>query len=49
VLELLEREDPAYIVPHQAAAFTAKRKDIAWRASKGWAMDFRAGNLRLGA
>jgi len=49
VLELLEREDPAYIVLHQAAAFTAKRKDIAWRASKGWAMDFRAGNLRLGA
>ena len=49
VLELLEREDPAYIVLHQAAAFTAKRKDIAWRASKGWAMEFRAGNLRVGA
>jgi peptide/nickel transport system substrate-binding protein len=49
ILELLEREDPAYIVLHQAAAFTAKRRDIAWRASKGWAMDFRADNLRFGA
>ncbi|HEV7268160.1 MAG TPA: ABC transporter substrate-binding protein [Falsiroseomonas sp.] len=49
ILESLEREDPAYIVLHQAAAFTAKRKDIAWRASKGWAMDFRGDNLRFGA
>jgi peptide/nickel transport system substrate-binding protein len=49
VLDLLEREDPGYIVLHQAAAFTAKRRDIAWRASKGWAMDFRGDNLRVGA
>jgi peptide/nickel transport system substrate-binding protein len=49
VLEILEREDPGYVVLHQAAAFTAKRRDIAWRASKGWAMDFRADNLRVGA
>jgi peptide/nickel transport system substrate-binding protein len=49
VLVILEREDPGYVVLHQAAAFTAKRRDIAWRASKGWAMDFRADNLRIGA
>jgi peptide/nickel transport system substrate-binding protein len=44
----VEREDPGYLVLHQAASFTAKRRDIGWRASKGWAMDFRAGNLRVG-
>jgi peptide/nickel transport system substrate-binding protein len=49
LLEIAEREDPAYLVLHQAASFTAKRRDIAWRASKGWAMDFRANNFRAGA
>jgi peptide/nickel transport system substrate-binding protein len=48
LLEIVEREDPGYLVLHQAASFTAKRRDIGWRASKGWAMDFRAGNLRVG-
>jgi peptide/nickel transport system substrate-binding protein len=49
MLEIVEREDPGYLVLHQAAGFTAKRRDIAWRASKGWPMDFRANNFRLGA
>lgn len=49
MLEISERDDPAYTVLHQAATFTAKRRDIAWRASNGWAMDFRSGNLRFGA
>lgn len=49
LLEIVEREDPGYLVLHQAASFTAKRRDVAWRASKGWAMDFRDGNLRIGA
>jgi peptide/nickel transport system substrate-binding protein len=49
LLEIVEREDPCYIVLHQAAAFTAKRRDIAWRAAKGWAMEFGPGNLRVGA
>jgi peptide/nickel transport system substrate-binding protein len=49
LLEIAEREDPAYLVLHQAASFTAKRRDIAWRAAKGWPMEFRAGNLRFGA
>ncbi|MBU8541548.1 ABC transporter substrate-binding protein [Roseomonas tokyonensis] len=49
LLTIVEREDPGYIVLHQAAAFTAKRKDIQWRAANGWAMVFGPGNLRVGA
>ncbi|MCS6932406.1 MAG: ABC transporter substrate-binding protein [Acetobacteraceae bacterium] len=49
ILAILEREDPAYIVLHHAAAFTAKRRDIRWRASSGWAMVFGPGNLGTGA
>lgn len=48
ILTILEREDPGYIVLHHAAAFTAKRRDIRWRASSGWAMVFGPGNLRVG-
>jgi peptide/nickel transport system substrate-binding protein len=49
MLEIAERQDPAYMVLHQAATFTAKRRDIRWRAARGWPMDFRAGNLGFGA
>ncbi|MGK7871249.1 ABC transporter substrate-binding protein [Falsiroseomonas sp. E2-1-a20] len=49
MLTIAEREDPCYIVLHQAAVFTAKRRDIDWRAAKGWAMVFGPGNLRVGA
>lgn len=48
MLDIAEVEDPAYLILHQAATFTAKRKDITWRASKAWALDFRASNLRFG-
>jgi peptide/nickel transport system substrate-binding protein len=48
MLDIAENEDPAYLVLHQAATFTAKRKDIAWKASKAWALDLRASNLRFG-
>jgi peptide/nickel transport system substrate-binding protein len=44
MLEIAEREDPAYTVLHQNATFTAKRKDIRWKASPAFAMDFRQGN-----
>ncbi len=44
MLEICEREDPAYTVLHQNATFTAKRKDIRWKASPAFAMDFRNGN-----
>jgi peptide/nickel transport system substrate-binding protein len=49
VLSIVEREDPGYITLHHAAAFTAKRRNIEWRASSGWAMMFGPGNLRVGA
>ncbi len=44
MLEICEREDPAYTVLHQNAVFTAKRKEIKWKAAPSFAMDFRAGN-----
>ncbi len=44
MLEIAEREDPAYTVLHQNATFTAKRRETRWRAAPAFAMDFRAGN-----
>ena len=45
MLEIAEREDPAYTVLHQNATFTAKPKSIKWKASPAFAMDFRPGNF----
>ncbi len=47
MLEICEREDPAYTVLHQNATFTAKRKDIKWKASPSFAMEFRANNFSV--
>ncbi len=47
MLEICEREDPAYTVLHQTAIFTAKRKDIAWKAAPSFAMDFRQHNFKM--
>jgi peptide/nickel transport system substrate-binding protein len=44
ILEICEREDPAYTVLHQTANFTAKRKAIQWKAAQSFVMDFRHGN-----
>ena len=44
LLTIAEREDPAFTVLHQNATFTAKRKDIHWKAAPSFAMDFRAAN-----
>ena len=44
LLEIAEREDPAYTVLHQNATFTAKQKDIRWKAAPAFAMEFRANN-----
>lgn len=46
MLEIAEREDPAYTVLHRNAVFYAKRKDIAWKPSQSFMMDFRAYNLQ---
>ncbi|WP_439574846.1 ABC transporter substrate-binding protein [Phreatobacter sp.] len=45
MLEICEREDPAYTVLHQNATFTAKPKSIQWKAAPAFAMDFRPGNF----
>ena len=45
MLEICEREDPAYTVLHQNATFTAKRRDIKWKASPSFAMEFRSSNF----
>jgi peptide/nickel transport system substrate-binding protein len=44
MLEICEREDPAYNVLHQNATFTGKQKSIRWKAAPDFAMDFRATN-----
>jgi peptide/nickel transport system substrate-binding protein len=44
MLEICEREDPAYTVLHQNATFTAKRKDLPWRVAQSFVMDFSARN-----
>jgi peptide/nickel transport system substrate-binding protein len=48
MLEICEREDPAYTVLHQNATFTGKPKNIHWKAAPSFAMDFRAGNFSVG-
>jgi peptide/nickel transport system substrate-binding protein len=47
MLEICEREDPAYTVLHQNATFTGKRKDILWKTAPAFAMDFRAANFAI--
>jgi peptide/nickel transport system substrate-binding protein len=47
MLQICEREDPAYIVLHQNATFTAKPKSIRWKAAPSFAMDFRASNFSV--
>jgi peptide/nickel transport system substrate-binding protein len=44
LLEIAEREDPAYTVLHQNATFTAKRRETPWRAAPAFAMEFRSMN-----
>jgi peptide/nickel transport system substrate-binding protein len=44
LLEIAEREDPAYTVLHQSVNLTAKRRDIRWNAGQSFQMDFRSRN-----
>ena len=46
MLQICEREDPAYLVLHQNATFTARRKDIPWRASPSFFLDFSSRNWK---
>ena len=44
MLQICEREDPAYTVLHQNATFTGKQKATKWKSAPSFAMDFRANN-----
>ncbi|KQQ79299.1 ABC transporter substrate-binding protein [Rhizobium sp. Leaf321] len=44
MLEICEREDPAYQVLHQNAVFTGMKKSLKWKAAPAFAMDFRTAN-----
>ncbi len=44
LLTVLEHDDPAYAILHQAANFTGKRRDIKWKVAQSFLMDFRPGN-----
>lgn len=47
LLQICEREDPAYTVLHQNAVFTGMKSDLNWKAAPAFAMDFRAGNWNV--
>jgi peptide/nickel transport system substrate-binding protein len=47
MLEIAEREDPAYTVIHQNATFTGKRKEVQWKPAPSFVMDLRAHNFRI--
>jgi peptide/nickel transport system substrate-binding protein len=44
MLEICEREDPAYNILHQTVNLTAKRKDVQWRTGQSFAIDFSPRN-----
>lgn len=47
ILEILERDDPAAIILHQTANFTAKRKAIRWQPSKSFVINLKAENFAM--
>lgn len=46
MLEISEREDPAFQVLHQNCVFTGMKSELNWKAAPAFAMDFRAENWR---
>ncbi|MGV8938518.1 MAG: ABC transporter substrate-binding protein [Allorhizobium sp.] len=47
MLEICEREDPAYQVLHQNAVFTGMKSSLNWKAAPAFAMDFRSNNWSM--
>lgn len=47
LLEITEREDPAYTVLHQNAVFTGMKSELKWKAAPAFAMDFRSSNWKV--
>lgn len=48
MLQIAERDDPAYTVLHQTTLLYGKRRDIRWTWSALQSMDFRTENFRIG-
>lgn len=47
MLEIAEREDPAYNMLHQNAVFTGMKSSLNWKAAPAFAMDFRTPNWSM--
>jgi len=47
MLELIERDDPGYIVLYQTSLLYGKRRDISWKYSPTQAMDLTPANLQM--
>ncbi len=45
ILEIVERDDPALMILHETANFTAARRDTRWKPAKSFVMDFRSRNF----
>jgi peptide/nickel transport system substrate-binding protein len=45
LLEIIERDDPALMLLHATANFTAARRDTIWQPAHSFVMDFRARNF----
>jgi len=48
ILEIIERDDPALMLVHEATNFTAARRDTTWLPAKSFVMDFRSRNFVRG-
>jgi peptide/nickel transport system substrate-binding protein len=47
MLEIIEREDPGYIILHQTTLLYGKRKDLDWKYSPTQGMDLGPANLKI--
>eukprot|EP01037_Dinobryon_pediforme_P001938 gene1938-1971_t len=45
LMEIVERDDPALMILHETANFTAARRDTQWKPAKSFVMDFRTRNF----
>ena len=45
MLDIIEHEDPALLILHETANFTAKRRDVQWKPARSFVMDFQGRNF----
>lgn len=48
LLQIIEQDDPALMILHETANFTATRRAIRWKPATSFVMDFRARNFAIG-